>query len=139
MIEVRFNGSASEVRAEMRDFLGLDAEAAPEPVKLAEDKPKATRGKSKAEPATTEPAVPTADASSTVATSETTASSATTSPSDITRETVAPLCQQYGTKAGAPALQALFRELGAANGKFSEVPADKYGALKARLDELLSA
>lgn len=59
---------------------------------------------------------------------------------EVTKEQVAALCNQYGAKAGATALQEIFKnEMGSPQGKFSGVTADKYPALAARLTELLAA
>lgn len=58
----------------------------------------------------------------------------------VTKEQVTALCNQYGAKAGATALQEIFKnEMGSPQGKFSGVSEDKYPALAARLTELLAA
>jgi hypothetical protein len=59
---------------------------------------------------------------------------------EVTKEQVTALCNQYGAKAGATALQEIFKnEMGSPQGKFSGVSTDKYPALAARLTELLAA
>lgn len=81
-----------------------------------------------------EPAAQNSDAGATSSAQQSSAAAET-----VTKDTVAALCNSYGSKAGATALQEIFKELGSPQGKFSGVPEASYPALHARLTELLAA
>lgn len=156
MIRIEFTGEAREVLRDMQAMVNGGepiqrvslAEKADEP----EPAPKATRSRKKAEPASgnsTGPAPsadestgsdnsptsqPESDAPSTAgATSGTQAGDAT-----VTRESLAPKCTTFSSKAGTVALQELFRKHGSATGKWSGVPDESLPALNVELDELLA-
>lgn len=149
-MELIFRGTAKEVRDEMREMLGLggmvtgeqytseflrntpEAQAEPEV-----EKPKGRgRGKSTAQTGTSGNATGASAGEASEASGAPTANGGV-----VSRDDVGKLCMQYGqpAKGGAAALQELFREFGAPNGKWSEVTDDKLPALKVRLDELLTA
>ncbi len=141
MISITFNGTASEVRAEMRALLGQDGEAAPAP-ETAPEKPKATRS-TKASPDTSaktaEPASEPKAETSGEATTASSATSATTSPSDgITRDVVRKMFGDYIDKTGSQDLAVqVFGEFGAT--KFKDLTDEQLPAVHARLTDLLGA
>lgn len=132
MLELKITAdNPQDLRNQLSALLGgTAAVAASVAVEQPADKPAATRKKA-------EPKADPTPASTEAATSSEAQSSAAGS---VTKEQVTALCNQYGAKAGATALQEIFKnEMGSPQGKFSGVTEDKYPALAARLTELLNA
>jgi hypothetical protein len=149
MMNVQLQGTAAQIRAEMREFLGLDREDGKGETQPATETKPAGRGRGKASTTSSADAGASTEQSSAAGSAEgnssvpaggtaTTTAAAGSDASAPSRDDIAKLCTSYGQKAGTPALQQLFREHGAENGKWSEVGDDKLPALKVRLDELLA-
>jgi len=110
---------------------GVGADTMPAGTPAAENPKPSTRSSAKkSEPAKTEEPAGAAETGSTAT---------PVTGEAVTKEQVTKLCNEYGGKAGATALQKIFKELGSPQGKFSGVAEDKYPALAARLTELLNA
>lgn len=140
MISIHFEGTAQQVREEMRALLGLDrdapAEAPANEDKPSPEKPKATRS-TKAKTTENKTSVPEEDvptADGTTAVGSTTA----TAPEerDLSEKAMRERITQYSAKAGPVALTEMQKQAGAENGKFSEVMADP--TVLAKLDILLA-
>lgn len=120
MLDIRVQGSVDEVVADLETLLGRLKGVAAAPA--AEPAQPATRGRGKKATGTAQ--------------DEPTGAAAAPASGEITRDAIAPRCTAYAQKAGPVALQEIFKELGSENGKWSEVPDDKLGALDERLKGL---
>lgn len=128
MIELKITaGSLEELATILASASGVVLSVAAEPAA-----PKPTgRGRK-----TAEATAGAAETGSGQTTSTTTAASAETSPSNsLDKDALAARCTAYGQKAGREALKQLFILLGAPDGKWTQVPADKYPALDQSLTD----
>lgn len=157
MIEIRISGSALEVLEEMQHFVRgaerrtfpVEPQSGGEVTDAGAAPAKVTRSRKKAED---KPADPPASAEGNAASSPAGSAETSTPPTtDATSAAAAPPadgpidvdklradCMQLSQKAGPEALKQLLIESGSANGKWSEVKPEKYGAMRARLDDLLA-
>lgn len=134
MISITFSGSASEVLSEMQQLVAAHGVSPIGGATPADAEPAARRGRGKK---TEEVQPPTAPQDEGNAATSGGGAPDTTASGDVTKDTLSPRILQLSSKSGTQAVSDLFKEFGAA--KFSELPADKYGAVNARLDELLAA
>jgi hypothetical protein len=144
MISITIEGTAQQVREEMRALMGLDRDAPAEtPAEAPANKDKSSPGKPKATRSTKANTSPEKDAETPTVASETgvdgTVEGTTASPSeerDLSEKAMRERITQYSAKAGPVALTEMQKAAGAPNGKFSEVMADPEAL--AKLDALLA-